>query len=106
MMQLRLLGHPGLEGAPGEEASVLLAQPKRLALLTFLAVAGKSMRPRDRVLGTLWPDQPEERARHSLNQGLHVLRRELGLDAVVTRGEMLGLDPRVVWCDVVAFREA
>ena len=106
MIQLRLLGHPALEGAPGSEASVLLSQPKRLALLAYLAAAGKSLRPRDRVLGALWPDQPEERARHSLNQGLHVLRRELGLDAVVTRGELLGLDPHIVRCDVVAFREA
>jgi predicted ATPase/DNA-binding SARP family transcriptional activator len=48
---------------------------KVLALLVFLAV--ESDRPHQRsVLATLlWPDQSEERARHSLRQALSTLRR-------------------------------
>jgi len=39
MIQLRLLGSVGLTGPAGEELPAVLRQPKRLALLAYLAVA-------------------------------------------------------------------
>lgn len=84
-----------------------MAQPKRLALLAYLATAGgRSFIARDKVLALFWPEQPEERARHALNQALHVLRRAVGAETIVARGERLGIDPTRLWCDAVAFREA
>src|SRR5262249_34488466 len=83
------------------------AQPKRLALLAFLAAAGsRSLIARDKVLALFWPELPEDRARHALNQALHVLRRALGSDAIVTKGERLGVDATLLWCDVTAFQHA
>lgn len=57
------------------------AYAKVLALLAYLAV--ESDRPHQRVyLATLlWPDQSDERARHSLRQALSTLRRTIGDDA-------------------------
>lgn len=57
------------------------AYAKVLALLAYIAV--ESDRPHQRVfLATLlWPDQPDERARHSLRQALSILRRMIGDDS-------------------------
>ncbi len=106
MIQLRILGTPALDTGSGVPSD-LLAQPKRLALLAYLATAGsRSLMARDKVLALFWPEQPEERARHALNQALHILRRALGTEAIVTRGERLGIDPTFLWCDASAFQLA
>src|SRR5262245_42544719 len=44
---------------------------------------GRSGVSRDSVINTLWPDTDEERARHTLNQTLYALRRELGSDEII-----------------------
>ena len=65
MIHLRILGSPLLEDSNGGDASGLLSQPKRLALLAFLAAGGRHLVARDKVLGAFWGEQPEERARHA-----------------------------------------
>ncbi|HET7739813.1 MAG TPA: hypothetical protein VFL67_04095, partial [Mycobacterium sp.] len=88
MIRLRLLGPVELAG--GDEAPLrqLLAQPKRLAVLAYLAVrpAGTYVR-RDALLGVFWPDLPQDAARRSLRQALHVLRSGLGAESILTRGD-------------------
>ncbi len=82
-----------------------LTQPKRTALLLYLALArpGDWLR-RDLLLGLLWPEQDESRARNALSQALHHLRRNLGAEALPGQGaELVRLEPGRVWCDAATF---
>src|ERR1051326_2243957 len=47
---------------------------KNLALLVYLARSPKRARGRDHLIGLLWGDQPQDDARHSLNQAVSTLR--------------------------------
>ena len=91
--------------AGGGDGRPLLAHPKRLALLTYLALATpRGFHRRDALFALLWPEADLERARNSLRQALHQIRRALGPDVVVNRGdEEVGLAPNALWCDVVEF---
>ena len=103
MIEFRTLG--GLELRERGESRGISAQPKRLALLSYLALADSSgFRRRDAVLGLLWPELDEAHARGALRQGLHLLRRSLGEDALTSRGEEeIGVNTSALWCDAVAF---
>lgn len=104
MNSLRVFGPLELTYEGGKPVSGVIAQPKRLALLVYLALARPAgMQRRDSILALLWPDSTEERARHALNQSLSVLRRELP-NVVLTRGlEEIGTDRATLQCDVVDF---
>jgi DNA-binding SARP family transcriptional activator len=104
MIQLRLLGAPDLTGVDPAAAEALLGQPKRLAVLAYLALAApRGWQRRDRVVGMLWPELDQERARTALRKTVLALRRTLGDAAVVSRGdEEIALAPGAVWCDAVA----
>jgi DNA-binding SARP family transcriptional activator len=83
----------------------LLAQPKRLGLLVYLAAERRSKR-RDTIMPLFWPELDQARARGALRQAVYVLRRELG-DVIRLRGEdELGIDPAALWLDVEAFETA
>jgi serine/threonine-protein kinase len=88
--------------------ATILAQPKRLGLLAYLAAARpRGFQPRDRLLALFWPEADDERARTSLRQALHQLRRTLGEDAIPGRGDReVGIDHALIWCDAVAFDDA
>jgi serine/threonine-protein kinase len=105
---LTTLGRIDLCAADGAEVTALLAQPKRLALLVYLAVqpSGHFSR-RDTLLGMFWPELRQERARVALRQALHFIRRSLGDDAFAARGlEELALRPGACVADAVLLREA
>ncbi len=108
MIRFRILGGLDLRNGEGIEVRSVLAQPQRVGLLTCLALAGETgFVRRDTLMGRLWPDSPQVRARHSLNQALYGLRRSLGRDTVVSRGdEEVCLDPASLWCDARAFETA
>ncbi len=108
MIEFRTLGTLQLAGTEGREVHSVVAQPKPLALLSYLVLESPDgYHRRDTLVGLLWPEYPEQRARHALSQALHVLRQELGEGVVVTRGqEDVGIDRGLVWCDAVAFAEA
>jgi DNA-binding SARP family transcriptional activator/TolB-like protein len=54
-----------------------------------------------------WPESPEDRARHTLNQMLYRLRRTLGDETVVSHGQdEIGTSADHLRCDVVEFRSA
>jgi len=96
MVEFRVFGALSLSTGTGRDARGLVAQPRRLALLAYLAAAT----PRGPEL-----DQP--RARAALRQSLYVLREVLGPAALVSHGnEEVGLDFRAVRCDVVDFRDS
>ncbi|HEX2080528.1 MAG TPA: BTAD domain-containing putative transcriptional regulator, partial [Longimicrobium sp.] len=106
MIQLFLLGTLDLRRDAVEVRSVL-SQPKRVALLAYLASAApRGFHSRDTLLALFWPESDQERARNSLRQALHQLRRSLGDEAVVSRGDQVGVDPEVFWCDAAAFDQA
>src|SRR5688572_29187546 len=108
MIELRTLGALDLRSADGRELHALLSQPKRLALLAYLALArGQRLHRRDAVVALFWPDLDQEHARGALRQALRFLRRMLGDGVIVTRGEEeVGVDREMLWVDAAAFDEA
>ena len=105
-VDLRVLGHTELSVEGRSEGIGLLRQPKRLALLAYLALAASSgFRRRDQIVAMFWPERDQFHARTQLRKSLHALRAALGPDALLTRGgEEIGLDEARVCCDAVAFR--
>ncbi len=105
MIRLRLLGAADVRGADGQELSAVLRQPKRLALLAYLAAAAPyRLHRRDALLALFWPELDTTHARRALRRALYFLRRAIGSGAIVTRGDDVGTPPAEVWCDVAAFR--
>src|SRR5688572_9653589 len=104
--ELRILGHTELSLAGNVTGGAVLRQPKRLALLAYLALATTNgFRRRDQIVGIFWPEQDQMHARTQLRKALHGLRATVGTNAFVTRGEEeIRLDNDHVWCDAVVFR--
>jgi DNA-binding SARP family transcriptional activator/thioredoxin-like negative regulator of GroEL/TolB-like protein len=92
----------------GSSVLSVLAQPKRAALLAYLALAEpRGFHRRDKLKALFWPESDAEHARGSLNKAVHFLRGSLGEEAVVNRGVAeLGLDWEQVWCGCRAFSTA
>ena len=108
MIRLRLLGPVELTRDDGSAVQSVLAQPKRVAILAYLALAnpGGFVR-RDTLLALFWPDSDDAHARRSLNQAIYFLRRSLGDEVIVSRGdEELAVDPARLSLDVLALRAA
>jgi DNA-binding SARP family transcriptional activator len=102
---LRTLGTAELRGPDGRSVRSLLAQPKRFALLAYLAIAQpRGFHRRDKLLALFWPDADTEHARTSLRKAVHVIRRALTEDSILARGdEELGIHPERLRVDVAAF---
>jgi len=84
---LSLLGAPRFTGDGADVASGLLARPKSLAILTYLAIAlPRGLHRRDELIAVFWPDSDPAQARNSLRQSLHRLRNHLPSDSLVVRG--------------------
>jgi DNA-binding SARP family transcriptional activator/TolB-like protein len=103
MLSLNLLGALELRDTQGREVDAVLRQPKRLALLVYLALARPArFHRRDALLGRFWPDLDESHARASLRRALYFLRRELGEHVLENRGdEEVGISPGTIRCDVL-----
>jgi len=108
LVEFRILGALNLLSADGHELKAILAQPKRVALLAYLAAATpRRLHRRDSLIALFWPDLDQEHARAALRQALHGLRQELGEGVLVSRGdEEVGLDVERLRCDVVEFERA
>jgi len=107
MVELRLLGSFEISDSSGRPQRSVQAQPKRAALLAYLAASTpRAAHRRDTLLSLFWPDADTTHARHALNQAIHFLRAELGSALMRTQGaEEIELDPAHVRCDVVTLRE-
>src|SRR5215218_8242017 len=101
MIELRTLGTLELRSADGTPLGSVLTQPRRSALLCYLALAApRGFQRRDTLYAMFWPEHDTEHARHALRQSLYFLRRALGAKAVVSRGDdELALAPDRVRCD-------
>src|SRR2546423_5803734 len=108
MHRLYVLGKVDLHAGDETEAQSVLAQPRRFALLAYLALTSPNgASRRDKLLGLFWPELTQERARNALNKAVHFLRQTLGESAIVSRNaEELALDASCVSCDATAFTEA
>ncbi|HEV2146704.1 MAG TPA: hypothetical protein VGR37_04740, partial [Longimicrobiaceae bacterium] len=108
MIQLFVLGSPDLRRADGQEVRSVLVQPKRVALLAYLAVAAPgAFHRRDSLVALFWPELDAEHARAALRNGIYQLRQALGPEAVETRGaEEVRLAEGSCWCDALEFQRA
>ena len=105
MVKLTTFGGPGLFDGDGNRVEAVLAQPRRLALLTYLAVETRKNRlQRDVVLGMFWPEVSQIKASRSLSQAMHFLRTHLGASVLNKPGcGEMGVDPLELSCDVCRF---
>ena len=105
---ISLLGplHITLGGTP--VATPLWA--KTQALLAYLAAESDRPHRREVLAGLLWPDQPDEAARHSLRQALHQLHQAFGADdppPLLITAQTLQLNPAADCAvDMTAFAAA
>lgn len=99
-IRLRTLGSVELMGGDRAAAARVMAQPKRLAVLVYLAArpAGERV-SRDRLLVTFWPELSSDRARAGLRNALYFLRRTLGAAALPGSGGSVGVSAEHVSCD-------
>ncbi len=102
VVECRLLGPVELRVA-GRRAPAKLMWRKNVALLVYLARSPKRSRSRDHLVGLLWPDKPEAKARQSLREALGGLRAVLGAGALATPGNRIELAPGVVDLDTDRF---
>jgi Tol biopolymer transport system component/DNA-binding SARP family transcriptional activator len=105
VLRFKTLGQVFLE-REGARVAGAAAQPRRLALLAILAAAGTRGVSRDRLIGLLWLDTDEEKARKGLNQALYALRQEIGNEDAINGTRDLVLAPDLVRSDIVEFRTA
>jgi len=105
--ELFLLGGVELRGAP-DGADKLLAQSKAVALLAYLALSPSGrFRRRDTLVGLLWPDLEQARARADLRKTVHITRTFLGAEVIEARGDdEIAIHPEGLWCDAVEFTAA
>jgi DNA-binding SARP family transcriptional activator len=107
MLELRTLGTLDLR-ADGAPVSSVLAQPRRTAFFCYLALARPTgYHPRDALFALFWPEHESESARHALRQSLYFLRRSLGSDMILSRGDdALAINVDRLRCDVWEFEQA
>src|SRR5947199_9194996 len=74
MLQLTVFGGLTL-GLEDGLVSGAMTQRRRLALLALLAVARQRGLSRDKIMAYLWAEGGTARARHALNQLLHIQRK-------------------------------
>lgn len=105
MIQLTTLGSVDLRASDGRVLHAIVVQPKRLALLAYLAIDGRGrFHQRDTLLATFWPDLDSDHARNALNKAVHYVRAESGDAVLVGRGDReLGVDPTRLTCDAADF---
>ena len=105
MLQIRTLGGMSIHGA-GRAPAGAATQPRRLAVLAYVARAGDRGVTREKLLALLWPDADEDAGRRALSQSLYALRRDLSADELFLGVQDLRLNPEVATCDVLEFETA
>ena len=102
VVECRVLG-PWSVWVGGATAPPQLRWKKHFALLVYLARSPRQTRTRDHLIGLLWADKPEPKARRSLNVALSLLRHHAGEGSLSTDADQVQLSPGVVECDVDRF---
>jgi DNA-binding SARP family transcriptional activator/TolB-like protein len=104
MLRLRLFGNPVVLDGETPVAGAA-AQPRRLALLALLAASDGAL-SREKLIGILWPEVEQERARRNLTHALYALRRDLGDEETLQGAKDLRLAPDRISSDVAEFEAA
>jgi serine/threonine-protein kinase len=89
VIELRTLGGVDLQGPERRELRSIVAGPKRLALLAYLALQSPAgFQRRDTLLGLFWPELDQEHARNALRNARWVgdSRRETCSGGELRRG--------------------
>jgi TolB-like protein/DNA-binding SARP family transcriptional activator len=81
-------------------------QRRQLAVLAILAAEGSAGVTRDRLMGLLWPESEQRRARGSLNMALTAARNALHEDVVTEGQTAMHLNPSILGSDVADFTAA
>src|SRR5688572_6831413 len=105
MLNLTFFGSPPTISEAGRNLRPLPSQPKRVALLAYLAAAphGRFI-PREELLDLLWPEDSPVHARSSLRTAVHSIRAVIGQDGIVRQGNSaIGIAPHVI-SDISDFR--
>ena len=105
MLQLTVFGGLTL-GLEDGLVSGAMTQRRRLALLALLAVARQRGLSRDKIMAYLWAESDTARARHALNQLLHIQRKLLAGRELFLGGKTLRLSPTAIRTDVGEFEDA
>jgi DNA-binding SARP family transcriptional activator len=85
------------------DTEVSLAGRKNHSLIGYLALSEHAQETRERLIGLLWSEFDEEKARASLRQGLHEIRRALeiaGFDGLIADKHTIALDPSRINVDL------
>ena len=104
MFRLRAYGGLTLE-RDGVPYAGPATQRRRLAVLAMLAASDSGV-SRDRLTEYLWPDADPARARHSLDEALSGLRRELRNDALFVGTSTLRLNADALETDLAEYTAA
>ena len=103
-LDLKCFGPPTARLAGGDPPPDVLWR-KHLALLIYLALSPQHTRTRDHLLGLLWPEKTQDKARHSLNEAVRRLRAGLGSERLVSEGETLRLSGEALEVDALRSTE-
>ena len=108
MIELTLLGLQTVRDSDGRDLGSLAAQPKRFALLAYLAISGSAgFHRRDTLAAMFWPDLDQFAARRALRNTLYHLRESIGDGALITQGDdAIAIDPAAITCDVTKLAAA
>jgi tetratricopeptide (TPR) repeat protein len=108
MIKCRVLGSPDLTDGTGQRLHAILDNPKRLALLAYLAIEARGVAvPRDKLAAIFWPNFDTAQARSALRRLLLSLRRDLGDQVIRDLGAtLLIMNPDKFVCDVSDFENA
>ena len=108
MIELTLLGLQAVRSSDGRELDSLPAQPKRFALLAYLAISGGGgYHRRDSLAAMFWPEMDQFAARRALRNTLYHLREALGDGVIIVRGnDAVSIDPALLTCDVTRLGDA
>lgn len=105
MIRLQTLGAVEVRLPDGTVQEEVVAQPKRLGVLLYLALEAGFHR-REKLIRLFWPDGEDERGRNGLNKAVHFLRRYLGENLILSRGpEELSVNRDELWCDAAVLEQ-
>jgi DNA-binding SARP family transcriptional activator len=101
-LDLALLGGFTARLASGQ--LLCLPRAKARALIAILALQPGQTQARDKLTSVLWPEFPDDQARHSLRQTLFMLRKRAPSLELAIDGDSLILPASTVTVDVAQFR--
>jgi DNA-binding SARP family transcriptional activator/TolB-like protein len=99
-LSLTVLGHMSI--ALGAHAVRIVGRKSR-ALLGYLALDDSSEETRERLVGLLWSESDEEKARASLRQSIHELREAfaaIGFEGLLAEKQSIALDRSLLSIDL------